>query len=137
MRNNNKQQANCPIRPLSLHITAAQAMRLVPLFMQSSIKQIINGVKEAQGEAKNAGAIISPDSHLDYDSKKHLFCAGRLVEHVEFDVAVTTSKGKETKGGLGIFVAGFGVGTQGKSDASNISVSRIKFSTSVVLPIQS
>ena len=93
-------------------------------------------MKEAQEKAKVAGATISPDSHLSYDNKKYLFCAGRLVEHVEFDVAVTTSKGKETKGGLGIFVAGFGVGTQGKSDASSISISRIKFSTPVVLPDQ-
>lgn len=105
-------------------------------FVSETLKQIINGVKEAQGQAKKAGATISPDSHLSYDNKKYLFYAGRLVEHVEFDVAVTTSEAKETKGGLGIFVVGIGVGTGGKSDASTISVSRIKFSAPVVLPTQ-
>lgn len=112
-----------------------EAMKLQD-FVSETLKQIINGVKEAQEGAEKAGAIISPDSHLTYENKKYLFCSGRLVEHVEFDVAVTTSKGKETKGGLGIFVAGIGLGTQGKSDASSISVSRIKFSLPLVLPFQ-
>jgi len=105
-------------------------------FVSETLEQIIHGVKEAQGEAKKDGATISPDSHLSYDNKRYLFYGGGLVEHVEFDVAVTTSEGKETKAGLGIFVVGIGVGAGGKSDASSVSVSRIKFSVPVALPTQ-
>jgi hypothetical protein len=112
-----------------------EAMKLQD-FVSGTLKQIVNGVKEAQAEIKEAGAQISPDSHLNYDNKKHLFCAGKLVELVEFDVAVITSETKETKSGLGIFVAGFGVGARGDSGDSSISTSRIKFSVPLVLPSQ-
>lgn len=112
-----------------------EAMKLQD-FVTETLKQIINGVKEAQAESKESGAVISPDSHLSYDNKKYLFCSGKLVEHVEFDVAVTTSEAKETKAGLGIFVVGIGVGARGKSDSSSISISRIKFSVPLVLPSQ-
>lgn len=112
-----------------------EAMKLQD-FVSGTLKQIINGVKEAQEEASEAGAQISPDSHLCDENNNYLFCAGKLVEHVEFDVAVITSEAKETKAGLGIFVAGLGVGARGKSDDSSISTSRIKFSVPLVLPSQ-
>ena len=53
---------------------------------------------------------------------------------IEFDVAVTTTEGTETKGGIGVFVVAVGLGSQGKSDATNSSSSRIKFSVPIFLP---
>ncbi len=105
-------------------------------FVSGTLKNIIVGVEDAQKASKEKGAIINPRDYFEDHTKKHIYQAGRLVEHVEFDVAVTTSEEKESKGGLGVFVAGIGVGAQGKSDSLSSSVSRIKFSVPVVLPVQ-
>lgn len=105
-------------------------------FVSETLKEIITGVEKAQKAAKNSGAEINPRDHFEAPSGKYLFRAGFLAEHVEFDVAVTTSEGTESKGGLGIFVAGIGVGAQGKSDSSSSSVSHIKFAVPIVLPPQ-
>ena len=58
----------------------------------------------------------------------------RIVESIEFDVAVTVSEGKETKGGIGILVGSIGLGSQGKSDSEHSAVSRLKFRVPFVLP---
>ena len=105
-------------------------------FVGETLKQIIGGVKNAQEKAKDVKATISPDSHLNYDKKDCLFYAGRLVEHVDFDVAVTCTEQKEAKGGFGIFVAALGAGAQGKTATSSSTITRIKFSVPVVFPDQ-
>ena len=55
---------------------------------------------------------------------------------MEFDVAVTSTEGSEKTGGVGIFVAGFGMWTKGKSDTSSSLISRIKFSIPIEWPLQ-
>lgn len=91
-------------------------------FVTESLKQIMTGVSNAQKDPANTGVInaILPGTGL-YTP----------VQQIEFDVAVTVSQEKGTKGGIGIFVGAVGVGTQGQSQSSNISVSRIKFSVPV------
>jgi len=97
-------------------------------FISETLKQIITGVKEAQEYANSLGGIINPpkkgpgSNFID------------SAENVAFDVAVTSTEGSETKGGVGVFVAAFGLGAQGKTDMSSSSISRIKFSVSVFLP---
>ena len=53
---------------------------------------------------------------------------------MEFDVAVTTSEGTETKGGIGVVVGAIVLGSHGKTDRSNISVNRIKFTVPIDYP---
>ena len=58
--------------------------------------------------------------------------------NVHFDVAVSTSGGTETKGGIGVFVVpGGSVSPQDQSDVASSSMSRIKCSVPVKLPVQS
>ena len=60
----------------------------------------------------------------------------KAVQKVEFDVAVTASTGTATKGGIGIMVGAIGLGSQGKSEAQDSSISRIKFLVPMVLPME-
>jgi hypothetical protein len=60
----------------------------------------------------------------------------RLNQEVQFDVAVTTQSGTETKGGIGVFVGPITLGSAGKSDQSTDSTNRINFSVPVYLPAQ-
>ena len=57
------------------------------------------------------------------------------IETIEFDVAVTVTEGTQTKGGIGVFMGAVGLGSQGQSSNQNASVTRIKFSVPLVLPI--
>ena len=48
---------------------------------------------------------------------------------------MTVTDMSQAQAGIGIFVAGFGIGTKGKLDALNSCVSRIRFSVPVALPV--
>jgi chemotaxis protein CheY-P-specific phosphatase CheC len=109
-------------------------------FVSEALKQIVSGISDAQKEMVGIKAFINPPDPRYYGVSSqgcHLQYGDSVVQNIEFDVAVTTSEGKETKGGIGIFVGSVGVGTQGKSDSSSMSVSRIKFSVPIAFPTQS
>jgi len=107
-------------------------------FVAEALTEIINGVKRAQEQVASTGARINPSGYkVPFDrleGRKWSSENGDTTETVEFDVAVTTTEGTETKGGIGVFVGAVGLGSQGRSEAQNSSVTRIKFSVPVVLP---
>jgi hypothetical protein len=88
----------------------------------------VAGVKDAQEPIKKLNGLVNPE----YTGNERDFTPHKI----EFDIAVTIENGKETKGGLGIFIAGIGLGAQGSSDSSNTVVSRIKFTIPVHLPAE-
>jgi hypothetical protein len=89
------------------------------VFIQQTLEHIISGVRGSHSHAQQHGASIGSSCYL---------------ADVEFDVAVTTTDNAERKGGAGIFIAGFGIGGSGKTEASTSTVSRIKFKVPVGLP---
>jgi len=56
------------------------------------------------------------------------------VHLIRFDVAVYAAEGKETKGGISIMVGTIGLGSQGRSDSSASTTSRIQFGIPMLLP---
>jgi hypothetical protein len=56
---------------------------------------------------------------------------------IDFDIAITTISGDQTKAGAGIFAGGFGLGAQGIIENKDSSVSRMKFAIPVLFPKQS
>lgn len=106
-------------------------------FVRETLKEIIAGVKESQKYAESEGALVSPYmyEHGDKTSIRYLAHQNNAtIERIEFDVAVTSTEGSATEAGAGIFVAAFGLGAKGTSDASSSSISRIKFSIPLGLP---
>jgi hypothetical protein len=101
-------------------------------FVTETLKEIFDGVVDAQEYCSRTGSGGEVASGTRYKTRD-----GTAAQSIEFDVAVTTTEGTETKGGIGVFVGPVGLGSQGKSDASNTSVSRIKFSVPVVFPHKS
>ena len=111
-------------------------------FITQALVQIAKGVSDADRQLADVGAIVNPrhvqGAHADksniygYVSEKTEYL--RAVHTVEFDVAVTATEGKETKGGIGIVVGFVGLGSQGRSEESNASISRIKFHIPIALP---
>ena len=113
-------------------------------FVKETIVQISNGINAANAELKDAEALVNPRNvgvytkedyriygYLDENEDRNF---QRIVELVEFDVAVHAREGKETQGGIGITVGAIAVGSRGKSDAAESSDSRIKFKIPVVFP---
>lgn len=111
-------------------------------FISQTLIQIANGIREAEEQLTNAGAVVNPRhitgagnnmsnvyGHIDTKSN-----SPRAVHSVEFDVAVTAVKGEETKGGIGVVMGAIGIGSQGRSEESNTSISRIKFKIPIALP---
>jgi hypothetical protein len=106
-------------------------------FVTEILSQVIEGVKAAQLRAKEHGARVNP--HLTTSAElavKHgiLIASGGAAQLVQFDVALTAREGTGTKGGVGIVVGAFALGSTGQSQAENSSVSRVKFSVPLVLP---
>jgi len=89
----------------------------IKTFVSESLTQIIEGVEEAQQKHKSSA--INPSFGRDFPERE---------SNVEFDIAVTLESGTETKGGIAVFGGAINLGTQGKSEKSDVTVSRIKFS---------
>ena len=108
-------------------------------FVSETLRQILGGVKDAQGFAAEQGGKVVP-KRITFRTDQGLqlwdHTDGTPIQMIEFDVAVTAVEGTATKGGIGVFVGAIGLGSQGQSSASNQSVSRIKFSIPVQLPKQ-
>jgi hypothetical protein len=110
-------------------------------FVRSVIIELVTGLKEANEAVKDSGALVNP-AHV-FPLKEdfgHLFGhitkyqVERAVHKIDFDVAVTASEEKETKGGIGIAVATLGIGASGKSDTAQSTMSRIRFSVPIAYP---
>jgi len=108
-------------------------------FVSETLKAIVVGVTEAQQHVATVGARINPEQEWDDKGEtRHVLGANRMipVKEVDFDVAVTSTDATQVQAGAGIFVATLVVGAKGKSDTSSSSISRIKFSIPIVLPVQ-
>lgn len=104
-------------------------------FIREMIVQICNGIVDAAEEGNSKGAIVNPvgvstSDHRTFMKKGY----ARTVEHVEFDVALTTTEAKGTEGGIGVMVGAIGLGSKGKSDNGSSSTSRLKFIVPIALP---
>ena len=108
-------------------------------FVAETINQIISGINKTHNNAKENGATVNPK----LESRTRTLSTGETkvearspIHTVEFDVAVTTMEEKGIKGGIGVFIGPVGIGSQGKTESSNTSMSRIKFSVPVIFPTQ-
>lgn len=106
-------------------------------FVAGTLKQLIDGILDAQEYAKEKGSVVNPKEMLysDFD-KLSRSESKRLVQVVDFDVALTTTEDKQLKGGAGAAIAVFGLGFQAQTGDQRSTVSRIQFSVPVILPAQ-
>jgi hypothetical protein len=89
-------------------------------FVSDTLKQIIDGVVDAQQYAKTKRAVVAP--YHDYQ------------KNIGFDIAVTVDESKQKEGKAGITVWSVGGGVSGKTESSSSTVSRIKFEIPIELP---
>jgi hypothetical protein len=106
-------------------------------FVSQALVDIVQGVADAQSKISLPGATINP--HINTNSaemtKLGLAWAGGVPAHfVHFDLAVTSTEGTGTKGGIGILAGAVNLGSTGQSKSENIVASRIEFTVPVTYP---
>lgn len=94
-------------------------------FVAETIRQVVAGVKLAQESVRGNDGIVNPAAGSSPSGGRQM---------ITFDVALSTTEDREAKGGIGVFVGAFGLGTAGRSEASTASISRIQFTVPVELP---
>ena len=99
-------------------------------FIKGTLTEIVEAVKESQITIKGTGAVINPPQYEIKERTK----TGAPIFEIEFDIGVTVSDSSGAKGGIGIFMAGLGVGTKAELNESNVSQNRIKFRIPVAYP---
>lgn len=107
-------------------------------FVCESLSQIIKGIHDAHKLELPLNAEVSPYRHIknvktDNTRMKPMY-SWQYATPIKFDVAVTTEQTKGTKGGIGVVVGAIALGSQGKTDKLDSSVSRIQFEVPVILP---
>jgi hypothetical protein len=105
-------------------------------FIEETLMQVVEGVKSAQEKALEFGACISPKG-MRTDARSNYIHIGQNVDmplgQIDFEIALTSSDEKESKGGIGVMLAGIGIGGQERTDMKNVSITNIKFSVPVLL----
>ena len=108
-------------------------------FVTATLVQIIEGVRDAQEAAAEAGGKVNPV--LPAAGKRISADGLRDNDHsysrlVEFDIAITSAEETGSHAGIKVFLAGLGGGAGGQSAKQDSSVTRIKFPVPVFLPGQ-
>jgi len=107
-------------------------------YVKSTLVQLVMGVKEAQDEksVKATNARIAPTGiHYTPVSENVVFVPGRgLIQRVEFDVAISSSKTKTggAKAGINVTVVEARIG--GELDTTKTTENRVKFTVPVLFP---
>lgn len=111
-------------------------------FVKETLLDIVDGVKEAQEERKESGAIISP-RHIG--GKGYTAQVGEKscsVQLVDFEIVLGEIVNKESQGivqgKLGVVLSKIGIGIEAKGEAKkedrNSAQTSIRFSVPVILP---
>lgn len=110
-------------------------------FIRESLVQISQGIEEANEVLKDSTAMVNPNNvyvnsgdRQNYGRLDEAQKYNRIVEVVEFDVAVTARDENEAGGRFGIKVGVIELGANGKQTESNKAESRIKFKVPMVFP---
>ncbi len=115
-------------------------------FVKESIVQIITGIEEANLELKESEAMVNP-VYVQMHSREAQGYGrtvkrdadrpdpdSRLLQKVDFDVALSVEAGQQGSAGAKLSIASIGIGAEAKTESSNRSESRIKFSVPIVFP---
>lgn len=116
-------------------------------FVKESIVQISHGIEEANSEISGMGAMVNP-MYVQMNSDKAQSYGrttsrnndypnpdGKIIQKLEFDVALTAESGQQGSAGAKLSIASIGIGADGKKESSNRSESRLRFSIPVVFPV--
>lgn len=83
-------------------------------FISTSLQEIIQGVKEAQANANEAGGVIMPPFSGNVLKNEVAAYRREMMRDIEFDVAVAVVEDNEKGISAGAFISVIGIGISGK-----------------------
>jgi hypothetical protein len=105
-------------------------------FIADALVEIVEGVRNAKTTIGDDN-IFNPSPRMgtvtNEGGSSYITHSHKVCTFVDFDIAVTVTEGTGTKGGIGVFAGAIGLGSQGQSNESNSTVSRIRFQVPVIL----
>ncbi len=105
-------------------------------FVTQTLTQIIEGIKDAQEQTKDSGALINPktygDTGLIVEGTKSEI---RNVQSVKMNVALTVTENSGNKSGIGVVASVFKAGVSKEDSDTNTTTSHIEFNIPVSFPI--
>lgn len=101
-------------------------------FVKDAIVQIVQGVQAAKEELKDIDVLINPV--LGSDLSRTGDSGLRAVQQLEINVAVSVEGKEGSKQGIGVMAGLFSAGAAGSQEATNKTVSTLKFSVPISLP---
>jgi hypothetical protein len=107
-------------------------------FVTETLMQIINGVREAQEFAQTKNACINPVSARMTSSQQvqhYDINTGVPLQNIEFDVGITVTETSTKQDGALTTIGSVTVSPQNPSESQNSSISRIRFSVPILLPL--
>lgn len=103
-------------------------------FIKTAITDITEAVGELQGELKN-GAVVNPTLHKGVEGKSLLIDNEvRMIERLNFDVAVSASASSAVDGGAKAGISVFGAKVNAGENSKTENASRLTFSIPIVYP---
>ena len=110
-------------------------------FVRESLKQIVEGVSEAQEPIRRLGGYVNPTVRPKGTNEAHFgefLPSGQQVLLVDFDVAVTINEQTGTHAQAKLQVASFlSLGAGGNSGDAQQTTQRMKFKVPLALPLDS
>jgi hypothetical protein len=104
-------------------------------FVSETLKQIVEGVKQAQEDVKNLGATVNPSNTANAEKQLYLTnTTRRTAQVIDFDISLTETEATQTGGSIGVFFGSVGLGAHGKAESGSNAMNRVKFSIPVALP---
>ena len=103
-------------------------------FIKESIRNIVDGVAEAQEVIKEKGAEINPRKVQFRENGQYNYHNSGKPQFVEFDVGLTSIQKSGSSEGIGVFLGSVTLGKKNDAGTEHTAVTRIKFSLPLVLP---
>ncbi|WP_077753600.1 hypothetical protein [Shewanella psychrophila] len=112
-------------------------------FIKTSITEICFAIEEANKELADSEAIVNPGSiqvnseesqAYGRQSTKAVHEERKLVQKIDFDIAVQAQEGEKAGGGAKISIASIGIGASAETTSQSKSESRLKFSIPIIYP---
>lgn len=104
-------------------------------FIKETLIQIVQGISEAQEALADTDCAINPsETRSGSYTTAFIKNKSRIVQDVDFNIALTSSSNSENKTGIGVMLGSIGLGGNHTSTDGNISNTNISFSVPVVFP---
>lgn len=105
-------------------------------FVNETIMQICQGVRDAQDTCKSMGAFVNPmlcvqqHNKIDRGFPEQSYPSTQIL----FNIGLTEASSEEKGSKIGVFLGNLSLGHENKNDSSLRSVTSISFSINAVLP---